>query len=187
MISHIPAEWKDIRKKFLQLSKKETRARSIYRRNVEDAYEPIPIILNAIIDLENLADLEDSIKNLHNTIPNVDRFATQNSFREVEKALGKVAGAGLIRNNISRARRLLKKQIPKKEKAFNELDKALITFQKEIEWRKVAKNNLLEKLTDYQAAISYNIGLRQQERLTTEQAKEVAICQSSHKDISLNF
>ena len=46
-----------------------------------------------------------------------------------------------------------------------------------------------EKLTwpEINEAISQNIGLRQQERLTSEQASEVAACESVQRDISLNF
>ena len=57
----------------------------------------------------------------------------------------------------------------------------------ELEWRKVAAINLLPKLKKYNEIIKNNIGLRLQSKLTKEQAKFVAACNSVHKDISLNF
>ena len=42
-------------------------------------------------------------------------------------------------------------------------------------------------LSAYDEAIRHSIGLRVQERLTKEQARLVAQCQSVHRDISLYF
>ena len=49
---------------------------------------------------------------------------------------------------------------------------------------KISKTEALEK---YNSVIKHNIGLRLQSRLTKEQAKFVASCNSIHRDISLNF
>ena len=45
----------------------------------------------------------------------------------------------------------------------------------------------MPKLQEYNLVIKDNIGLRLQSRLTKEQAKFVARCNSIHRDISLNF
>jgi len=60
-------------------------------------------------------------------------------------------------------------------------------FNAEVSWRKNANNNLLPELMKYNEIIKNNIGLRLQSRLTKEQAKFVARCNSVHRDISLNF
>ena len=60
-------------------------------------------------------------------------------------------------------------------------------FDKEIKWRKDASKNLMPELEKYNLVIKNNIGLRLQSRLTKEQAKFVASCNSIHRDISLNF
>ena len=60
-------------------------------------------------------------------------------------------------------------------------------FNAEVSWRKDANNNLLPELMKYNEIIKNNIGLRLQSRLTKEQAKFVARCNSVHRDISLNF
>ena len=45
----------------------------------------------------------------------------------------------------------------------------------------------MPELEKYNLVIKDNIGLRLQSRLTKEQAKFVASCNSIHRDISLNF
>ena len=50
-----------------------------------------------------------------------------------------------------------------------------------------AADELLPGLSAYDDAIKHSIGLRVQERLTQEQARVVAECQSVHRDISLHF
>jgi len=57
----------------------------------------------------------------------------------------------------------------------------------EKEWRQKAEVELLPQLVKFENSIKTTIGLRQQEKLTKEQALYVAACRSTHKDISLNF
>mgnify|MGYP004007157577 CR=1 FL=1 len=107
--------------------------------------------------------------------------------QKTEKALGKIAGASDIRSKISRARRSLSGRNPDPRKSLRELQAGLSLYRSEINWRKRAADELLPGLIVYDDAIKNSIGLRQQERLTSEQAAEIAVCQSFHRDISLNF
>ena len=74
-----------------------------------------------------------------------------------------------------------------KDKISNTSSEVSILFDKEIKWRKDAEQNLIPELEKYNSVIKNNIGLRLQSRLTKEQAKFVASCNSVHRDISLNF
>ena len=73
------------------------------------------------------------------------------------------------------------------EKLMLAKSETLDLFNAEVSWRKNANNNLLPELMKYNEIIKNNIGLRLQSRLTKEQAKFVARCNSVHRDISLNF
>ena len=185
--SQIPQQWKEMRKRYQKLAKAEANARRKYRRNVDDAYDAIPGILSIIADAEKLAVLESSIKSLDKVIASNAGEETQKVIRKVEIALGKVAGSSAIKNKISRVRRSLRGRKPKPDKAFSELNKGLKIFASEVTWRKRAQSEIEPQLKAYNEAIRLNIGLRQQERLTSDQASEVATCQSVHKDISLSF
>ena len=72
-------------------------------------------------------------------------------------------------------------EIRKKSKDVIEL------FNKEVNWRAAAKQNLMPKLQEYNNAIKETIGLRLQSKLTKDQAIFVSKCNSVHRDISLNF
>ena len=74
-----------------------------------------------------------------------------------------------------------------KDKISNTSSELFILFDKEVKWRKDAEQNLIPELEKYNSVIKNNIGLRLQSRLTKEQAKFVASCNSIHRDISLNF
>ena len=109
------------------------------------------------------------------------------NMKEVEKNLDKIAGAELIKDKITKSRKILKKNDPDMSKVLSLLNEANNIFVVEKEWRKRAQSDLLTQLNNFDNSIKDTIGLRLQERLTLEQAKFVSRCRSSHKDISLNF
>ena len=98
-----------------------------------------------------------------------------------------MSGVSHIKSRLSKARRALKGNNPDTEKALKFLSEGLKRHADEVQWRQSAAQKLLPDLQRYNDAIRNTIGLRLQERLTTEQAEEVASCQSIHRDISLYF
>ncbi len=70
---------------------------------------------------------------------------------------------------------------------MNQSSKTFNLYNKEVKWRSDANKNLLSELMKYNLVIKDNIGLRLQSKLTKDQAKYVASCNSIHRDISLNF
>jgi hypothetical protein len=107
--------------------------------------------------------------------------------KKIEKSLGAVAGSSPIKSKISKVRRALKGKNPKREKALQQWEQAMIVFYKEIEWRKLASQELAQPLEEYKLFLSDSIGLRLQKKLNKEQALAVSACKSSHEDISLFF
>jgi hypothetical protein len=107
--------------------------------------------------------------------------------KSLEKIIDKIAGADLIKEKISKSRKILKKNDPDIDKVMNYLNEANDIYLNEKEWRAVAEQKLLPQLIDFDNSIKETIGLRLQEKLTKEQAKFVAACRSIHRDISLNF
>jgi hypothetical protein len=108
-------------------------------------------------------------------------------FKEVERALGDVEGAGDIRGLLSDARREIDARTPNMERGLEFVAEAQEAFENEIAWRTRAADDLLPELQAYDEAIKLTIGLRQQPRLPREQALYVASCKAEHRDISLNF
>ena len=183
-----PEGWNEARKTYLQVRKIEKQARRKYHRSVDDAYEPIPNIRKILADVGALKALEPDIKGLGAVIDGRDGTAkAMAAIKAVEKKLGKVAGTNRIKSRLSKARRYIKGAKPKHDRAAKELDKGLKYFAEDMAWRRRAAEQLAPSLAAYDVAIRDTIGLRQQERLSEEQAKAVASCQSIHRDISLDF
>ena len=182
-----PVGWEEAHKRYTDLAKTENNIRRKYRRNVDDAYEPISNLRLLIDKTETLLALEGMIRGLESIIANDSPADAMVKIKAVEKAIGAVPGAGSIRSKVSKMRRALKGNKPDRDKAAKELAKALKIYAKEAAWRKAAFDKLSVGLGEYDNAIKETIGLRLQERLTEVQAKEVASCLSVHRDISLNF
>jgi len=186
-LSRIPAQWKEERRKYLALAKAESDARTTYRRNVDSAYESVVDLRRLIADGGKLEALQGKLASLANRLPGQPGEATQDAFRTLEREVGAIAGGGDIRKKLAQARRSLRGRNADPNRAAAELREATALHASEVTWRKRASGELAAGLKTYDEAIRLNIGLRQQERLTKEQAGEVAVCQSTHKDISLNF
>ena len=110
-----------------------------------------------------------------------------NRIKSIEKILNDIAGAELIKEKLTKARRTLKKDDADIDKINTLLDEANEIYMYENEWRAKAEKELLPQLNKFDDSIKNTIGLRLQEKLTKEQAKYVAACRSTHTDISLNF
>ena len=98
-----------------------------------------------------------------------------------------MAGSSRVKGRLSKARRALRGGSPDPEKAAGFLAEARERYAEEVAWRTRAAQELLPGLAAYDDAIRHSIGLRVQERLTQEQARLIAECQSVHRDVSLHF
>ena len=182
-----PDGWDDAHKKYRALAAAEKKARRAFRRNVDDAYEPVPILLKAIAAVDALAALEPDLKALEAVIANEPPKTAIENIKAVTRPVNKIPGAGKIRAQLSKARRALRKDKLDRTKAAEFWARAMEIYASELKWRRRAKSELAPGLAEYEKAIRGTIGIRQQERLTVDQANEIAGCQSVHRDISLSF
>ncbi len=185
--THYPIGWERIRETYVKLAGAEKKARQLYRRSVDDAYEPIVNLRKIIASSPALVNLRGRIKRLEKIIFTSTPEAAIEFIKSVEMDVGAIAGAHPIKSKLSRARRALRGKSPNLDKAAAELIKALNAHTAEMKWRKRAEKQLATDLTNYENAIRLTIGARQQDRLSDEQAEAVASCQSHHRDISLDF
>lgn len=185
--SEIPAHWEEARNRYAALLKAEKRARSLYRRNVDDAYEVISKIKKNTSQNDALIALQANLEPLLAVVSDATPKVAMAEIKAVEKQLGRISDISHVKSNFSKARRALKKKEPRRDKAREWIEKGLVAYKSEIGWRQQAVDHFLPTLNAYDAVIRNSIGLRMQERLTVDQAKKVASCQSVHKDISLHF
>ena len=158
-----------------------------YRRNVDSVYENIQMIKEIIKDRSKLLNLETDILMLRELVINESKNDGMNRIKSIEKILNEIAGAELIKEKLTKARRSLKKDDVDINKINTLLGEANDIYMLEKEWRAKAEKELLPQLIKFDDSIKNTIGLRLQEKLTKEQAKYVAACRSTHTDISLNF
>jgi len=190
----IPAQWKSEHAAFTVLLDKHTKALRKYRRNVDDAYEFVAKVRKQIGQVDALRQVEPLIADLQTVIANDDPKLASTRIKAVAKAVGAVDGAGNVRSMLSKARRQFRnnpdadaKRAGYRDKAQEFLLKAQHNFAAQVAWRSRAAAELAPALIAYDDVIADSIGLRLQERLSTEQAETVASCQSHHRDLTLYF
>jgi len=183
----IPNSWESARQGYVDLAKAEATARREYRNSVDSAYEPVAKLLTVVAQYETLATLGERIEALGAVVVDDPADQAMDTIETVEDALGELDGTSKIKSALSKARRALKGDEPKRQKAAGLVDDAIELYAADMAWRERAAEELLPALGEYDDAIKGSIGLRQQKRLTTAQAEAVASCQSIHRDISLSF
>lgn len=118
-----------------------------------------------------------------------DVEAVTEAIKAVESDLNDVADNRDIKAPLYKARRALRgdPQLEDIAEAQQQVREALSAYQQQLQWRQQAQAELQTPVSNYLAAISQTIGLRQQPQLGLEQAQYIASCESEHRDISLNF
>jgi tripartite ATP-independent transporter DctM subunit len=183
----IPESWAGVSKRYVELEKAEKQARRNYRNNVDQAYETIVELREVIDGADELAGLEQPMTALETAIINEPAKVAMDRIKQSAKALGKVAGTSAIKSKLSKARRALRGNKPKPEKAIQFLKDGLWLYAAEVDWRRRAAVEIAPALAAYDNAIKESIGLRLQRRLSDDQVKEVTGCLSIHRDYSLQF
>ena len=183
----IPDRWEASRERYLARAETAKKARLRYRRNVDVAYGPVKEMRLVIAQAEALAALAGQVLGLAGVIADEPAAQAMETIKAAEKALRTIAGTSPITAKLSKARRALKGAEPDRETANGLWLEALALFEVENAWRRRAATELAAGLDAYDEAIKSNIGLRQQDRLTSDQAAFIAACRSTHVDISLSF
>ena len=183
----MPATWEDARPRYVELLNAQKKARREYRQTVDEAYQTIADLRALITDADALRAFQPTLASLEGVVTNDLPEQAMEVIKAAGRELGKVAGSSRITGRLSKARRALRGNSPDPEKAAGFLTEARERYAEEVAWRTRAAQELLPGLSAYDDAIKHSIGLRVQERLTQEQARLIAECQSVHRDVSLHF
>ena len=183
----IPATWDEARPRYVELLNAQKKARREYRQSVDEAYQTIADLRALVADTDALRGFGPTLAGLEGVVANDPPEQAMEVIKAAGRELGKVAGSSRITGRLSKARRALRGNSPDPEKAAGFLAEARERYAEEVAWRTRAAQELLPGLSAYDDAIKHSIGLRVQERLTQEQARLIAECQSVHRDVSLHF
>ncbi len=183
----IPETWTSRNKEFEILHKAKNTRTKRYRKNVDEAYDNLDQIALFINDHEKLKNLSSEIKDLKYSINNKDYENSISIIDNLFEKLSEISGTEEFANKLDDLITVIDNDEIDEEKLLLASSETFTLFDQEVSWRENANKNLLPELMKYNEVIKNNIGLRLQSRLTKEQAKFVARCNSVHRDISLNF
>lgn len=186
LLAQIPAEWTELHDIFAKLTKADVSARRAFRRNADDAFEPINELNEVLSATETLAGLEGELTAIRADVETGDPAALVERIEELRSAMRAAEAGKATVKGLSDARKVLRKD-PDPIKAAQELDGSIAALAEELTWRRAAAEQIGPGLATYTEQMSDTIGLRQQQKLPREQALYVAACNSGHRDISLNF
>ena len=183
----IPAEWSETNEVFNTLQKTHRDAQLKYRRAVDSGYAPVAALLEILSGTESLRAMYADLEALRARVESEPPTQLVEVVSDLSKQIKTVAGTGDITSPLSKARRAVKSKTPKREKALEEIDKAIRAHENQMVWRERAGSELTSALVMYEKSIRDTIGARSQSKMSTEQSLFVASCSSGHRDISLSF
>jgi tripartite ATP-independent transporter DctM subunit len=183
----IPHNWQVARDKFVTLADNERKSRQKYRRNADESYESVQSMLKMISEYNSLKSLQHKLPPMQETIENDSADNAMASLKALGAEFDPFTNTNPVKSKLSKARRALRGNNPDPEKAVEQLIIAMQNLESEIAWRGRAFKELKPELEAYDLAIRQTIGMRLQERLTSDQAEDISSCLAIHKDLSLYF
>lgn len=183
----IPAEWEAVSAKFNTLNDDLTKARRAYQNNVDTAYTQLAEIEQVLAGTADAETLAEPLKALATPIASGDREAAMEQIQALESLMSSVSGVSEVKSLLSKARRALKKGEDQRATAIEHYAAATTLYEQDMAWRQAAQSALLPQLGEFKSSLNETVGLRSQKKLTVDQAKFVASCQSTHEDISIYF
>jgi len=187
LLASIPENWEAARAEFETLARKETKARREYRQSVDDSYSMIVTMRKMLSETDKLKVLQDEFDPLLALIREQSPEDGLEAIKVLELEIDRFTETHRINSKLSRAKRALRGTTPDKDKAIDQVMLAAQIMQSEIEWHQRAADELATDLEEYDQAIAGTIGMRMQERLSSDQAESIASCLAVHKDLSLHF
>ena len=185
--NEIPATWKSVNKDYKKITLALKKERTGYRRAVDNAYGDLVDAIAMLESADALAGLRPMLSSLPDKI-RMDRHdaEAEAALIEATAAVAEIAGGEAIAAELDKAAKGFSSRRFKPEDGKAALENALTMFETEVAGR-AAGAVYLAQLQTYEAEIRDTIGLRQQERLSTEQATSISGCLARHRDISLSF
>ena len=188
LMAEIPAEWKQINKDYRKITGNLQKAQKKYRKTVDTSYENL---LNAIAVLQatdDLAVVKADLTGLLDVITeDGDHEAGREAIKRVTSLFSTIPGTKAVASELSKAKKALRKKREKPKKAIKAVKKAIKAYDKDLAARQNAGADVIAVLTRFEADIRDTVGLRQQDRLSLEQASALSGCLAKHRDISLSF
>ena len=109
LLAQIPAEWPDLNKTFSELTSADVKARRAFRRNADDAFEPINELNEVLGATETLAGLEGELTAFAATSKTGDPVALVERIEELRSAMRAAEASKPTVKGLSDARKALRR------------------------------------------------------------------------------
>ena len=185
--AQVPTTWTGVNKAFKALKKEERTARLKYRRAVDNAYGPVQKLLKTLGGNAAFLDLQGDLQAMAKRVETETEAQLVAPLQTLANKFSAIEGATSVKSKISKARRALKAKTPNRKRALKAMANALKAYDSELAWRRNDLTEVRAEISRYENVIKGSIGIRQQPRLTHDQALFVAACAAGHQDISLSF
>ena len=169
------------------ITKKLNRARMQFRRNSDQAYSEVKMVIQAIDAEPALSQIGQDLLLIRSQMKDKSPEKTVLEIKKAYSHLNKIPGASKAAKSLSKARRAIDGKKRDFDKALKHIDATLATIGNEIEWRKKIRSGPYKDLVSFEKYAQNNLGLREQERLTPEQVDVITPCLAKHRNISLQF
>lgn len=183
----IPADWADANKRFSQLVKAEMQAQRLFQRSADNSYEPVQNVLKILAANASYMAMADDLNGLRSILDAGDYNRAETATGDVVQRFGAIEGSNDVRTLLNRSARALRERSRNPEKAIDAYEKAVVAYTEQAAWRSAAATALQSDLNAYETATRGSLGVRQQQRLSRDQALFLAFCAADHRDISVNF
>ncbi|MEC8109430.1 MAG: TRAP transporter large permease subunit [Pseudomonadota bacterium] len=182
----IPAGWQNTNKEFKKLTANLNSSRTKFRRQSDQAYSDIRLLVNSINAEPKLLAIADSLRQIRASSATSTKDVLMD-VKAVFEDLKKIPGSEAAVKPLSDARRALDGTSPDLTKAIAQIELSLTKIDAEIVWRRAAKIELYDELAEFETYARSNLGLREQSRLTPEQVDFVTPCLAQHRNLTLQF
>ena len=184
--AEIPDTWGQTYADFSKLLGAESKARMIYRRAADSAYENFVAAQATAASgpaLDALAgDLRALASRLSDPAADLDPV-----LQDLSGKLSEIGGAGKVKSAMDKLRREVKAKTPKADKIDAAYKAVLDAFEAQRGLVVAVSGQVGTTLADALPVLANSIGARSQSKLTRDQALSLASCLSHHRDLSLHF
>jgi hypothetical protein len=185
--AQIPDTWKGTYAEFSKLLTAESKARNLYRRSADRAYESFAKVADVAASGDAFKALEADLRAIEPQLDSADPKALADGIKDLGSRFGGVAGGSEVKKHLDALRKALTAGTVDTAKVRTAFDSAVQTYDAQLAFLNGPAKDLDQALSAAMPMLKETIGARTQDRLSRDQALSIAACSSHHRDVSLNF
>ncbi|MCH1425819.1 MAG: TRAP transporter large permease subunit [Alphaproteobacteria bacterium] len=183
----IPSSWQNTNRDFKKLTAQLNGSRVKMRRQSDQAYADIRLMVTSLETETELTAIGETVRQIREDMAAVPPADLLRRVKTSYNDLDKIPDVSDAVKALSDARSVLNDPSPDRQKATAMLDATLAIIDRELAWRSTAKTTLYNELSAFESFARFNLGLREQERLTPEQVDIITPCLAQHRNLALQF